>query len=126
MQLHISNRSFGQAAVLDCDGRIVFGEETGLLHHAVKDALADNKALVLNLAKVRYIDSSGVGELVGLFTSARKAGARMVLAGLTERVRDVLQITKLAMVFEIYDSVEDAAESFKRKAGKATPAEFAG
>ncbi len=126
MQLRISNRSFGQAGVLDCDGRIVFGDETALLHHAVKDMFTENKTVVLNLKNVHYIDSSGVGELVGLFTSARKAGGRMVLAGLTQRVRDVLQITKLAMVFEIYDSVEEAAESFKQKAGKATPAEYAG
>ena len=126
MLLHSTSRTFGRAVILDCEGKIVFGEETAFLHHQVKDLLNETKCLVLNLAKVSYIDSSGVGELVGLFASAKRGSARMVLAGLTGRVKDVLQITKLATVFETYPTAEEAAESFKPQAGLTTVAEGAG
>lgn len=126
MLLRTSCRSFGHAVVLDCEGKIVFGDETTLLHHQVKDLLNKNKHLVLNLAHVTYIDSSGVGELVGLSASAQQAGAKIVLAALTGRVKDVLQVTKLATIFEIYANSEEASESFKPEAGLTTAAEWAG
>jgi anti-sigma B factor antagonist len=126
MLLRATSRTFGNAVIIDCEGKIVFGEETAFLHHQVKNALNESRHLVLNLAQVSYIDSSGVGELVGLFASAQRAGARIVLAALTGRVKDVLQITKLATIFETYDTAEEAAESFKPKAGLTTAAEFAG
>src|SRR5574340_71217 len=102
MQLQTSSRSFGDALVLDCRGRIVFGDETAFLRHQVKDLLNESRQIVLNLAEVNYIDSTCVGTLVGLYTSARAAGGNIKLAALTGRVKDVLQITKLATVFETY------------------------
>ncbi len=126
MLLEISRRSFGGAAVLDCKGRIVFGDETALLRTQVKEALEESRSVVLNLAQVNYIDSTGVGTLTGLYTSAVNAGAHIKLAGLTGRVKDVLQITKLATVFETFDTVEEAAVADNREAGRTTPAEWAG
>jgi anti-sigma B factor antagonist len=126
MLLHISSRTFGQAVILDCEGEIVAGEETALLHRQVKDLLGHAKYLVLNLAQVSYIDSSGVAELLGVFGSARRAGAKIVLAALTGRVKEVLQITNLATILETYGNAEEAAESFKPQAGHTTAAEGAG
>ena len=126
MLLRTTTRTFGDAVIIDCEGKIVFGEETAFIHHQVKDLLNQSRHLVLNLAQVTYIDSSGVGELVSLFTSAQRSGARIVLAALTGRVKDVLQITKLATIFDTYDSAEEAAESSKPRAGVTTEAEFAG
>jgi len=85
----------------------------------VKDLLTESKQVVLNLANVNYIDSSGVGTLVGLHMTVASAGGQLKLAGLTGRVRDVLAITKLGTVFETYATAEEAAESF----GKTTAAQ---
>ncbi len=126
MLLQTSTRTFGPVAILDCEGRIVFGEETGHLHLQVKNLLAESKAVVINLARVSYIDSSGVGELVGLWASGQRQGAKIVLAGLTGRAKDVLEIMKLSTVFETYGSAEEAAETFKAQAGLTTAAEGAG
>ncbi len=121
MLLHTSIRNFGCAVILDCEGKIVFGEETAFFDHQVKDLLNQTKYLVLNLAKVTYIDSWGVGELVALFMSAKRMGKKIVLAALTGRVKDALQITKLATVFETYANAEDAAELFQPGAELAKP-----
>ncbi|MGI9101277.1 MAG: STAS domain-containing protein [Terriglobales bacterium] len=126
MLLRTSTRMFGPVAILDCEGRIVFGEETALLHLQVKNVLADSKSVVLNLAKVNYIDSSGVGEVVGLYASAQRVGAKIVLAGVSGRARDVLEIMKLTTIFETYATAEEAAESFNPQAGLTTAAEGLG
>ncbi len=124
MLLQTSTRSFAEALIVDCSGRIVFGDETAFLRHQVKDLLSESKRLVLNLAQVTYIDSSGVGTLVGLFASAKAAGGEIKLAGLTGRVKDVLTITKLATVFESFPTAEEAATSFLEGSGKTAPAEW--
>ena len=117
MQLSISNRTVNGVAVVDCDGRLVFGEESASLRDAVRSLLLMNKEIVLNLGGVSYIDSGGLGTLVSLFTSARAAGGDIKLANLTQRVGDLLQITKLLTVFETFDGEGKAVEAFqKRKA----------
>ncbi len=126
MQLETSSRSFGEAVILDCKGRIVFGDETASLRQHAKDLLTQSRRLVLNLSDVSYIDSTGVGTLVELFTTARNAGGNIKLAGLTGRVKDVLQITKLATIFETFADAEEAATAFNREAGRTTAAEWAG
>ncbi|MBZ5568821.1 MAG: STAS domain-containing protein [Acidobacteriia bacterium] len=126
MQLETSCRTFGDAVIVDCKGRIVFGEETAFLRHQVKDLLHESRQIVLNLADVHYIDSTGVGELVSLYTSARNRGGSIKLAGLTGRVKDVLQITKLATVFQTFDTAEEASADFNREAGRTAAAEWAG
>jgi len=105
-------------ATVDLVGRVVFGEESSYLRESIKKLLQSHTNIVLNLAGVSYIDSGGLGTLVSLYTSARHAGGSMKLANLTPRVDDVLQITKLVTVFEVYDSEEKAIDSF-RKSGAA-------
>ena len=126
MLLKTSTRSLGGVVIIDCSGRIVMGEETAFLRHQVKDLLNESRQIVLSLADVNYIDSSGLGTLVGLNSSARSVGGEIKLAGLTERVKDVLQITKLGSLFEFYNTVEEAASTFNRQAGRSAPAEWAG
>jgi anti-sigma B factor antagonist len=116
VQLSISNRTVDGVAVVDCDGRLVFGEESASLRDAVRSLLLINKSIVLNLGGVNYIDSGGLGTLVALYTTARNAGGGIRLACLTQRVGDLLQVTKLVTVFEVYNSVEDAVSSFRKGA----------
>lgn len=112
MALKISTRTERNVSVVECRGRIVFGEEANALRERTKEVLATSPHIVLNLAEVDYIDSGGLGTLVGLYTSARATGGDIKLANLTRRVGDVLQITKLATVFELYGSVDEAVNSF--------------
>jgi anti-sigma B factor antagonist len=104
---------------VDCVGRIVFGEESASLRDTVKKLLPENRRLLLQLSEVAYVDSGGLGTLVGLFLSARKAGAAMKLASPTPRVSELLEITKLGTVLEVYPSEDLAVRSFQ-----ATPAEL--
>ena len=116
MQLKISSRNVDGILVISCSGRIVFGEESSLLRDTVKQAIQDNKKIVLNLGEVNYIDSGGLGTLVSLHTTAYTAGATIKLANLTKRVGDLLQVTKLLTVFDVHSSEYDALESFRRAA----------
>ncbi|MGE5112209.1 MAG: STAS domain-containing protein [Acidobacteriaceae bacterium] len=116
MQLRLSSRMMEDVFVVDCNGRIVFGEEAGAVREFVKGALSQHKQIVLNLKNVTYIDSGGLGTLVGLYTSARSAGGAIKLAQLTERVGQLLQVTKLVTIFESYNSDEEAVRSFGRPA----------
>lgn len=100
--------------VVDCIGRLVFGEESASLRSKVKELLAQSPNLVLNLQDVNYIDSGGLGTLVSVYTSARGAGGAVKLASLSQRVGNLLQITKLLTIFEVFDDAEAAAKSFKR------------
>ena len=126
MLLKTSTRSLGGVVIVDCSGRIVMGDETAFLRHQVKDLLNESRQIVLNLGEVDYMDSSGIGTLVGLYTSARSVGGEIKLAGLTQRVKDVLQITKLGSIFEFYKTPEEAASTFNRQAGRTAPLEWAG
>jgi anti-sigma B factor antagonist len=114
VQLSISNRTVNGVAVVDCDGRLVFGEESASLRDAVRSLLLMNKEIVLNLGGVNYIDSGGLGTLVALYTTAQNSGGAIRLASLTKRVGDLLQVTKLVTVFEVYETVEQAVNSFKK------------
>ena len=116
MTLKIASRTIEGAAVVDCHGRIVFGDESIALREFVKDLLKSNNQIVINLAGVNYIDSGGLGTLVGLYTSARGAGGVIKLANLTHRVGELLQVTKLLTVFEVFNDEVLAAQSFKRRA----------
>lgn len=116
MQLKMSTRSTQGVLVVDCSGRLVFGEEAASLRSKVKEMLGQSPNIVLNLHEVNYIDSGGLGTLVSLYTTARSAGGAVKLASLSQRVGDLLQITKLLTVFEVFDDEEAAAKSFKRDA----------
>ena len=99
-------------AVVRCRGRIVFGEEADELRRVTLGLLNETQRIVLNLARVEYIDSSGLGALVASFISARHRGAEIKLAALPPNVRDVLTTTKLDRLFEVYGSAEEATASF--------------
>ena len=117
MQLKIGVRTLSDGIiVVDCAGRLVFGEETAALRDRVKALVAQESRIILNLAEVTYIDSGGLGTLVALYTTARNAGGSIKLCRLTPRVGDLLQVTKLLTVFEVYGSEEDAVASFRKGA----------
>jgi anti-sigma B factor antagonist len=110
--LKLTTRGQDGVTVILCNGRIVFGEEASQLRELVKTTLAESKKIVLNLGGVSYIDSGGLGVLVALYTSARASGGDIKLANLTQRVGDILQITKLSTIFEVYDGEQKAINSF--------------
>ncbi len=111
--MHITTREVSHVTIVDINGRITLGDETGLLRDTVRQLIAaDKKKIVLNLAHVDYIDSSGVGELVSSFTAVRNAGGELKLLALTKKVHDVLHVTKLYTVFDIKDDEFTAVKSF--------------
>jgi anti-sigma B factor antagonist len=113
MPLSIKNRDVGKVTILDMRGRITLGDEIEDLRSAVRNLVAKGqKKIILNLAEVDYIDSSGVGELVGCFTTVRNAGGELKLLNLSRKVHDVLQVTKLYTVFDIRDDEFNAVKSF--------------
>jgi anti-sigma B factor antagonist len=116
MQLKLATRTKDGVLVVDCIGRIVFGDESLLIRETVKKAISENNRIVLNLGEISYIDSGGLGTLVGLRTSAQNAGGTIKLTNLTKRVGDLLQVTKLLTVFEVYNSEAEAVESFRKAA----------
>jgi|SRR5262252_6435472 len=116
MQLRMSTRTVDGILVIDCNGRIVFGEESASLRDSVKRLLGQSPKVVLNLREVNYIDSGGLGTLVSLYTTARSAGGALKLASLTQRVDDLLQVTKLVTIFEVFDNEQAAVQSFKSAA----------
>jgi anti-sigma B factor antagonist len=116
MQLRMSTRTIDGVLVVDCSGRIVFGEESASLRDAIKKLLSESPKVVLNLRDVSYIDSGGLGTLVSLYTTARNAGGAVKLARLTQRVDDLLQVTKLVTIFEVFDDEHSAVQSFKKGA----------
>jgi anti-sigma B factor antagonist len=116
MQLRLSTRSMDGVLIVDCAGRIVFGEESAVLRDTVRKLISENSKIVLNLGGISYIDSGGLGTLVSLYTTAHNAGGNVKLANLTQRVGDLLQVTKLVTIFEVFDSEEKAVQSFRKGA----------
>jgi anti-sigma B factor antagonist len=117
MALKITSREVDGVTVLSLEGRIVLGEETSALRENVKGLLADGKKnIVLNLTEVTMIDSSGLGALVSAYTSAKAGGASLRLSNLGPRLNELLQITKLYTVFEIFDTEADAVRGVAKKA----------
>jgi anti-sigma B factor antagonist len=116
MQLKLSSRVIDDVLIVDCNGRIVFGEEAAAMREFVKSALAQHRQIVLNLKNVSYIDSGGLGTLVGLYTSAHSAGGDIRLSQLTQRVGQLLQVTKLVTVFASFNNDEEAVRSFAKAA----------
>ena len=113
MSLKITTREVDGVSILDVVGRITLGNETGMLRDQVRDLAAQGKKkILLNLAQVDYIDSTGVGELVGSFTTVRNAGGELKLLNLSQKVNDVLHVTKLYTVFDVKDDEFTAVKSF--------------
>ena len=115
MSMKISTRQVDGVTILDLSGRITLGEGSVQLRDAVRDLLSKGqKYILLNLAEVNYIDSSGIGELVSAFTTVRNQGGELKLLKLTKKVHDLLQITKLYTVFDVKDDEAQAIASFNR------------
>ena len=98
-------------AVVRCQGTIVFGEETTELHLYLKDLLDQQHSLVLELSRVPYLDSSGMGMLIGVYVSAVRDVRQLKLVGLTPKVRRVLTTTRLLQLFEVYEDESAAIQA---------------
>jgi anti-sigma B factor antagonist len=113
MSVKLTTRQVGDVTVIDVIGRITLGEGSSTLRDALKDLLKKGqKNILLNLKDVTYIDSSGIGELVSAYTTITNQGGHLKLLGLTHRVKDLLQITKLYTVFDVHEDEAHAVRSF--------------
>ena len=114
MSMVLNARRLDDVVILDASGRITMGEGTLILRDQIQKLLnAGDRKFLLNLADVDYIDSSGLGELVTSFTTVRNQNGQLKLLNLTRRVQDLLQITKLLTVFEVFNSEPEALKTLK-------------
>lgn len=112
--MKIEMRTVGDAQILDCSGRITLGEGTMSIRNTVRDILQSGvKKIILNLADINYIDSSGVGELVSTYTTVANNGGQLKLLNLTKKIRELLAITKLLTVFDVSDNEQTLLARFK-------------
>ena len=110
-ELNINERQAGDVTVLDMSGKITIGEGSVALRTAIRRLLEEGKKrILLNLAGVSYIDSSGIGELVSSYTAIGKDGGQLKLLNLTQKLQDLLTITKLLTVFDVSDSRQQAVQ----------------
>ena len=113
MSVKLSTRQVGDVTVVDAVGRITLGDGASTFRDTTRElAASGHKKLLLNLAEVSYIDSSGIGEMVSGFTTITNQGGQVKLLNLTKRVKDLLQITKLYTVFEVFEDEATAVRSF--------------
>jgi anti-sigma B factor antagonist len=120
MKMTASARRAGAVTVVDISGRIELGGESAALRDLVCDLLRKgHKQILLNLGDVHYIDSSGLGALVSAFTTVRKQGGELKLLNLTNKVSDLMQITKLYTVFDITNDEAEAVKSFSQSGAAA-------
>ena len=111
--MKIETRTIGDVIILDCSGKITLGEGTMAVRNTVRDVLkANGKKIILNLADVNYIDSSGIGELVSTYTTVTNNGGQLKLLNLTKKIQELLAITKLLTVFQVFDNEQAALASF--------------
>lgn len=108
MSLELKVHRLPEAVIVECSGRVIFGEETTNLRSLVKELIPGNPRIVLDFEKVRDIDSGGVGMLLGLLTSAVSSGGALKLAHINQRVRQTLSVTRLLGILSAYDTVEKA------------------
>jgi len=114
MALQGTCREVEDIAIVDFSGKITLGEGSAMLRKMVRDLIAGGRRkILLNLADVDYIDSSGIGELVGAYTSVRSASGELKLVYLTKRVHDLIQITRLFTVFDVQPDEAAAVRSFR-------------
>lgn len=114
MQLEIRERNFDDVTILDLVGKITIGDGSLQMRDAVNRLLdAGRKKIILNLEGVTYMDSSGIGELVSRHTTTKNQGGKLKLLKLPKKIKDLLMITRLLTVFEIYEDEQTAVESFR-------------
>jgi len=113
INLYINERRMGNVTVLDLKGRVRIGGGTVSLHKSIRCLVAEGKTeILLNLAGVTHIDSSGLGELISSHVTVNDKGGQIKLINLTESLRELMIITKLLAVFDVYDDEPEALLSF--------------
>src|SRR6266446_10127883 len=126
VRLTLDVRSVGDIALVRCSGRVVAGPEAELLGERVSSLLRDQRDIVLHLEEVVFIDSSGLGMLVRLLTSTRRAGGDLKLCNVPPAVHKVLKMTNLIMLFDTHEYEEDVVSAFYRRSNTSERAAFAG
>jgi anti-sigma B factor antagonist len=115
MTLSIQTQISGDVFIVRCGGRIVFGDEGAALRERIGDMLSGSPRIVVNLDGVQYLDSGGLGILVGLSVSARNRGGELKLVNPSQRVNDVLRRTKLDTILSVYRNEEEAVAAFSKQ-----------
>lgn len=119
MSLTAKTRRMENVVIVDLAGKITLGENTGILRDELKSLLAQgDKNILLNMGGVSYVDSAGLGELVGVYTTVANGGGSVKLLNLQGKMKDLMQITKLHTIFEIFDDERSALESFTARASR--------
>lgn len=117
MSLYLTPINVGEVTVIDAAGRITLGENTTSFRDTIRDLTAGGrKKILLNLADISYVDSSGIGELIAAFTNVKHQGGALKLLNPTKRVCDLLHITKIYTIFEVFDDRNAAMSSFSDSA----------
>src|SRR5678815_3344651 len=113
-ELDVKERQAGDVTILDLSGEVRIGEGSISLRDSIRN-LADQgkKNVLLNLRGVKYIDSTGIGELIANYTTITRQGGQLKLLNLTDRIQNLLVITKLLTVFDAYDNEPEALKSFQ-------------
>jgi anti-sigma B factor antagonist len=113
-ELEVSERQAGDVTILDLNGSVRMGEGAISLRNSIRGLVDQGKKkILLNLSGVKNIDSSGIGELIANYTTISRDNGQLKLLNLTEKIRDLLVITKLLTVFDAYDNEAEALNSFK-------------
>jgi len=113
-ELDVKQRQAGDVSILDLSGSVRMGEGAITLRNAIRGLIEKgNKKILLNLAAVKNVDSSGIGELIANYTTLSRDGGQLKLLSLTEKIRDLLVITKLLTVFDAYEDEAEALNSYK-------------
>jgi len=113
-ELNIRERQAGDVTILDMDGKITIGDGNVALRSAIRRLIEEGKKkILLNLGGVSYVDSSGIGELVSSYTTIQREGGQLKLLNLTQKIQDLLGITKLLTVFDTYTEEAQALNSYK-------------
>jgi anti-sigma B factor antagonist len=115
MALTLQAEIFDDVFILRCEGRIVFGDECSVLRERLGSMLLVTPKIVVNLKGVHYIDSEGVGLLVGLLVSAKNRGGELKLASPSKRVKKLLRRTSLDTIFRVYESSDEAVAAFGKQ-----------
>ena len=113
MSVKLTTRQVNEVTVIDVSGRITLGEGSSLLRDELRSLIGSNRRkILLNLADVSYVDSSGIGQLVAAFTTVSSQGGQLKLLNLTKRLKELLQLTKVISIFEVFDDEKKAVVTF--------------
>jgi len=116
MSFQMSSRDVHGVTILDLKGRLVLGEGTSMLREGVRACLNGSRKVVINMAHVDYMDSAGLGELVGCYAAAANRGAVIGLMKVNDRVHGLLRVTKMYSVFDVYTDEPSAVAGMQEKA----------